>query len=62
VRNALASLPWVEAASIQTNQIRLQVKFTVTDRAAFDLKAVKQVLAPNWHDEGLRLLAGPTEQ
>ena len=62
MRDALASLPWVEAGSIQTHQIKLQVKFTVTDRAAFDLKAVQQVLAPNWLDEGLRLLVGPTEQ
>lgn len=62
MRTALATLPWVESRSIQTDQNRLQVKFTVTDRSKFDVEAVKRVLAEaGRYDDDAKVLTGPTD-
>jgi maltoporin len=62
VTTALATLPWVEADSIRTDQDRLQVKFTVKDRAKYNFEDVKRVLAKAGYDDGAKALAGPTDQ
>lgn len=61
MRDALATLPWVETDSIQPNRDKRQVKFTVKDRAKFDFEAVKKALAEQGYDSGARVLTGPTE-
>ena len=62
MRDALASLPWVESdpATIQTDIKVQQVRFRVKDRAAFDLEAVKSALAGKGFKDAA-LLKGPTE-
>lgn len=62
MRDALASLPWVEPDSIQPDRDRRQVKFTVKDKAKFDFDAVKSALADKGYDSGAKVLTGPTEQ
>jgi hypothetical protein len=44
VRRALATLPWVEQGSIQTDVDRREVRFDLTDKKAFDEAAVRQAL------------------
>ncbi len=61
MRNNLATLPWVEPDTIKPNGKTRQVKFTVTDRAKFDLQEVKQALTSRYSD-GVKVLAGPTEK
>ncbi len=61
MRDALATLPWVETDSIQPNRDKRQVKFTVADKAKFDFEAVKKVLADAGYDSGAKVLTGPTE-
>jgi copper chaperone CopZ len=59
VAEALALLPWVDAASIQPDRKLRQVRFRVTDRAAFDLQAVKESVAKKGFKD-VKLLTGPT--
>ena len=58
---ALTTLPWVEPDSIKPSREKRQVRFTVTDRAKFDLEAVKSALDREGYS-GAQLLTGPTEQ
>ncbi|HME90506.1 MAG TPA: hypothetical protein VKE49_03730 [Myxococcaceae bacterium] len=44
MRKALATLPWVEQASIQTDVNTREVRFNLTDKKAFDAEAVKAAL------------------
>jgi hypothetical protein len=62
VRDALATLPWVEPDSIQPDRDKRQVKFTVKDKAKFDFEAVQKALAAKGYDSGAKVLTGPTEQ
>ncbi|HVK09013.1 MAG TPA: hypothetical protein VM597_09580 [Gemmataceae bacterium] len=62
MRDALATLPWVETDSIQPSREKRQVKFTVKDKAKFDFEAVKKALADKGYDSGAKILTGPTEQ
>jgi hypothetical protein len=62
VRDALATLPWVEPDSIQPDRSKRQVKFTVKDKAKFDFDAVKAALADKGYDGGAKVLTGPTEK
>jgi len=61
VRDALATLPWVETSTIDANRELRQVKFTVKDKAQFDLAAAKKVIADAGYDS-TKLLVGPTEK
>ena len=44
MRSALGTLPWVEHASIQTDVERREVRFNLTDKAAFKADEVKKAL------------------
>lgn len=57
--DALATLPWVEARTIQADRGRRQVRFTVADRAAFDEAAVVEVVGRAGYRKARRLI-GPT--
>lgn len=57
---ALATLPWVEPASIKPDRDKRQVKFTVKDKKQFDFDALKKVLAETGYDNA-KVLAGPTD-
>lgn len=60
VSEALATLPWVEPASILASRATRQVRFTLKDRAQFDVEKVKTVLSKAGYP-GAKLLAGPTD-
>jgi hypothetical protein len=60
VRNALASLPWVEQRTIETHKPqRLDVTFGINDKSAFSEDDITRVLggsyAPGW-----KVVKGPT--
>lgn len=57
---ALATLPWVEPASIRADRNTRQVKFTVKDRAQFDFQKLKDTLRDVDYP-GTKLLTGPTD-
>jgi hypothetical protein len=44
VRKALATLPWVEQRSIETNVKTHEVRFNLKDKAAWDEEKVKNAL------------------
>lgn len=58
--DAIATLPWVEAASIQPNRTTRQVKFTLKDRSKYDFPKLKEVVAEAGYP-GTKLLTGPTD-
>ncbi|MDB5312502.1 MAG: hypothetical protein JWO38_6704 [Gemmataceae bacterium] len=60
VTEGLVMLPWVDKDSVQADRKLRQVRFTVKDRAAFDLAAVRETIARKGY-KGVSLLAGPTE-
>ena len=60
MRDALTTLPWVESDSIVTDGKLRQAKFTVKDKAAFNLEEVKKALGGRY-DSGVKVLAGPTD-
>ena len=62
MRDALATLPWVETDSIEASREKRQVKFTVKDRAKFDFEAVRKALDEKGYGTGVKVLTGPTEQ
>ncbi|HET6573635.1 MAG TPA: hypothetical protein VFG68_08545 [Fimbriiglobus sp.] len=62
MRDALATLPWVEPDSIQPDRGTRQVKFTIKDKMKFDFEAVKKALADKGYDTGAKVLTGPTEK
>ncbi len=57
----LATLPCVEPDTIKTDAKKLQVRFAVKDRAAFNLDDVKRVLTGRYSG-GVQVLSGPTEK
>lgn len=57
----LAALPCVEPDSIKTDANKLQVRFVVKDRAAFNVDEVKRALTGRY-SSGVLVLAGPTTQ
>lgn len=57
----LAALPCVEPDTIKTDAGKLQVRFAVKDRAAFNLDEVKRGLTGRYSG-GVQVLAGPTEK
>jgi hypothetical protein len=62
VREALASLPWVDKDTIQTDIKTQIVKFTVKDANQFNLDQVKQVLAAKAKRfADVKLISGPGE-
>jgi hypothetical protein len=61
VAEALATLPWVERDSIKASRATRQAKFTVKDRARFDLEEVQAVVGKAGYPK-TRLLTGPTEK
>ena len=58
---AIATLPWVEADSIKADRATRQAKFTVKDRAKFNLEEVQSVISKAGYPS-TRLLTGPTEK
>ena len=44
MRKALATLPWVEQGSIETNVNTREVRFNLKDKAAWDEEKVKNAL------------------
>ena len=44
MRKALATLPWVEQTSVQTDVGTREVRFSLTDKAAFDEFVVQRAL------------------
>jgi len=61
VSRLLAALPCVEPDTIKTDANKLQVKFAVKDRAAFNLDEVKRALTGRYSG-GVQVLVGPTER
>ncbi len=61
VTEALASIPWIEAASIQADRKTRQAKFIVKDRNQFDIETVKATVKKAGY-AGTKLLTGPTEK
>ncbi len=59
MREALASLPWVEQGSIDVNVTTQKVKFDVKGKGQFDLKAAKDALAKQGFND-VRFVKGPT--
>jgi hypothetical protein len=60
VSKALATLPWVEADTIQPDRKARQVKFTVKDRTKFNMDEVTQALGSRY-GEGVQVLTEPTQ-
>ncbi len=59
VSEGLAMLPWVDAGTIHADRKARQVRFTVKDRSAFDIDAVKETITRKGF-RGVQLLTGPT--
>ena len=64
MQSAIATLPWVETASIKTDARKKQVKFTVKDAKQFDDTAVIAALKEKGskYAGGAKKLVGPTEE
>lgn len=62
MREAIATLPWVETDSIKTDASKMQVVFTVKDAALFSEQAVVEALKKksNKYGDGAKKLTGPT--
>jgi copper chaperone CopZ len=61
VAAALAKLPWVDARSIRADRRTRQVRFTVTNRAQFNVHKVRDAVAAAGYRR-TDLLAGPTDR
>lgn len=59
VTEALTMLSWVDKDSIHADRKVRQVRFTVKDRAAFDVDAMRESIARKGF-KGVTLLSGPT--
>ena len=57
----LATLQCVEPDTIKTDANKLQVRFAVKDRTAFNLDEVKRTLTGRYSSR-VQVLAGPTEK
>ena len=44
MRKALGTLPWVEQATVQTDVGKREVRFNLTDKAAFNADELKNAL------------------
>lgn len=58
MREALASLPWVDDNSNKADQITHHVRFGIYDKSKFNLDEIREVLPPRFR-EGLELVSGP---
>ena len=61
VAAALAGLPWVDARSVRADRRTRQVRFTVTDRAQFNVHKVRDAVSAAGYRR-TDLLAGPTDR
>ena len=61
MRQALATLPWVETDTIVTDRKTRQARITAKSKAAFNLNEVKSALGDRY-DDGVVVLTGPTDQ
>jgi hypothetical protein len=63
VQSAIATLPWVETASIKTDASKKQVKFTVKDVKQFKDEDVIAALKEKGskYSGGAKKLTGPTD-
>ncbi len=60
MRKALATLPWVEQASVQTNVDTREVRFNLKDRGAFNESEVKKALQDqNFPEMTVKSAPGP---
>jgi hypothetical protein len=59
VRDALATLPWVEQRTIDADRGTHTVTFGVNDRSKFSMDKIKQALAPRYR-RGLAIVEGPS--
>ena len=62
MRDALATLPWVETDTVKIDAKKRQAKFTVKDRASFNNDELLKALADKGYHSGAKVLTGPTEQ
>lgn len=64
MRDAIATLPWVETSTIKTDSAKMQVKFTAKDPKQFDDEAVKAALKEKGskYSSGATKLSGPSEK
>lgn len=60
MRKALGTLPWVEAATIQTDVDKREVRFNLRDKGAFNAEAVKHALKGQGFASS-QVKAAPTE-
>jgi hypothetical protein len=58
VREALASLPWVDDDSNRADRITHKVRFGIYDKSKFDLDQIREALPPRFR-EGVELVSGP---
>ena len=63
MQSAIATLPWVETASIKTDASKKQVRFTVKDASQFKDEAVIAALKEkgSQYSTGAKKLVGPTD-
>jgi hypothetical protein len=61
VSSSLTTVPWIDSDTIKADGKLRQVKFTVKDRAKFNLEEVKQAIGSRYAS-GLVVLTGPTEK
>ncbi len=63
MQSAIATLPWVETASIKTDAGKKQVKFTVKDAKQFKDEEVVAALKEKGskYSSGAKKLVGPTD-
>jgi len=60
VRDALATLPWVETPTATFDLRNHLVRFRITDRAAFSLEELNKALAARDAKYQAELVSGPT--
>jgi hypothetical protein len=61
VREALATLPWVEQGSIEPDRSSRTVKFGINDASKFDVGELSEVLGPRYR-RGMEVLQGPEKK
>lgn len=57
----LGTLPWVEPGSIKTDGKKRQARFTVKDRAKFNMDELKRALGDRY-EYNVRVLTSPTDK
>ena len=58
MRNALATLPWVEQRTIEPDRSTKRVRFGINDKSKFNEEELKQALSGKYR-KGLTVVSGP---